>query len=156
MERAITAVYPSHAEAARVRSALTQLGIPGGHITLIPDAETAGGSENTGAMSARLHDLGLPDEDTRTYDQAIRNGDAVLSVKVDDVTRLDRIKSVMRDPGSARDLDALDEEYRGAEYVPFRHEDRPAEPQDRAIREDPLPGERADLRGYTRAKGPRV
>jgi hypothetical protein len=158
MHRAITAVYPSHTAALQVRDALKSLGVPGGHIHVVPDTDDGmapGSSRDIEAYNEHLHDLDLPEDDTRTYQQAIRNGDHVVSVDVDDETRLDRIKAVMRDPGHARDLDALDEEYRGAEYVPFRHENEPAEPRDRAIREDPLPGERSDLRGYTRGSGPR-
>lgn len=156
MHRVITAIYPTYAAAAEVRTALEHLGVPGGHVHVIPDADdlaAAGTTRDITTHNQRLHDLDLPEDDTRTYQQAIRNGDYVLSVDVDDAERLDRIKALMRDPGEARNIDALDEEYRGADYIPFRHEDRPAELHDRAIRENPLPGERADLRGYTRSDG---
>jgi hypothetical protein len=159
MHRAITAVYPTETSAIEVTQELTRLGIPDGHVTMIPEtsSEAAGpGPRDVDDMHRRLDRLDLPDDDTRTYLQAVRNGDYVVSVDVDDADRLDRIKAIMRDPGRARDLDALDEEYRGAEYVPFRHEDRPAEPRDRAIRENPQAGERADLRGYTRTRGRRM
>ena len=158
MHRVITAIYPSHAAAAEVRGALAHLGVPGTHVHVIPDSDDLGGAGTTRdvpSFNRELHDLDLPEDDTRTYQQAIRNGDYVVSVEVDDAERLDRIKAVMRDPGEARDIDALDEEYRGAEYVPFRHEEQPADPRDRAIRENPQPGERADLRGYTRTAEPR-
>lgn len=159
MHRAITAVYPTETSALEVRQELVRLGIPDGHITMIPQssAEAASpGVRDTTDAHRQLDRLDLPEDDERTYLQAVRNGDYVVSVDVDDVDRLDRIKAIMRDPGHARDLDALDEEYRSAEYVPFRHEDQPAEPRDRSIRENPQPGERSDLRGYTRARGPRV
>lgn len=157
MHRVITAIYPTYAAAAEVRTALEHLGMPGGHVHVIPDAEdlnATGSTRDITTHNQRLHDLDLPEDDTRTYQQAIRNGDYVVSVEVDDAERLDRIKTIMRDPGEARDLDALDEEYRGADYIPFRHEDQPADPRDRAIRENPLSGERTDLRGYTRTEGP--
>jgi predicted PhzF superfamily epimerase YddE/YHI9 len=155
MQRAVTAVYPTELSALEVREELVRLGIPDGQITMVPEttseAATAGLRE-----SADLHDrldrLGLPEDDTRTYLQAVRNGDFVLSVEVDDAERLDRIRQIMRNPGQARDLDALDEEYRGAEYTPFRHEDRPADPNGRAIRQNPESGERSDLRDYTRSR----
>jgi hypothetical protein len=157
MHRAVTAVYPTETSALEVRQELIRLGIPDGDITMIPQssAETASpGLRDTDDAHRRLDRLDLPEDDTRTYLQAVRNGDYVVSVDVDDADRLDRIKAIMRDPGHARDLDALDEEYRSAEYIPFRHEDQPVEPRDRAVRENPRPGERADLRDYSRG-GPR-
>ena len=159
MHRAITAVYPTETSALEVRQELTRLGIPDGYITMIPETSSEAASpgvRDTADDHRKLDALDLPEDDSRTYLQAVRNGDYVVSVDVEDAERLDRIKSIMRDPGHARDLDALDEEYRGAEYVPFRHEDEPAGPRDRASREDPQAGERPDLRGYTRARGPRT
>jgi hypothetical protein len=153
MQRAITAVYPTELSALEVREELVRLGIPDGHITMIPESSSEAstpGLRGTDQHHERLDRLGLPEDDTRTYLEAVRNGDFVLSVEVDDAERLDRIKAIMRDPGQARDLDALDEEYRGAEYVPFRHEGEPADPHGRATRQSPLGGERADLRDYTR------
>lgn len=156
MQRAITAIYPTHTGAAQVRDALERLGIPGGHVHMIPETEDRlpeGEHRNLDAYNPRLHDLHLPEDDMRTYQQAVRNGDYVVSVDVDEAERLDRIKAIMRDPGEARDLDALDREYSGAKYIPFRHEDRPAYSEDqRGIRDTPQPGERADVRGYTRAQ----
>jgi hypothetical protein len=156
MHRAITAVYPTEAAALEVWQELSRLGIPDGHITMIPQSSSGAASPgriDDNDLHRQIDRLDLPENDERTYLQAVRNGDYIVSVDVDDVERLDRIKSIMRDPGHARDIDALDEEYRGAEYVPFRHEDQPAEPRDRAIRENPQPGERADLRDYTRTRG---
>ena len=68
----------------------------------------------------RLHSLDLPEEDTRVYQQAIRNGDYIVSVQVDDDADADlaRIQEVMRHPEDAYDLDDLDTRYSGAEYVP--------------------------------------
>jgi hypothetical protein len=156
MNRAITAVYPTETAALEVRQELVRLGIPDGHISMIPEHSSEAatpGVRDADPHHERLDRLDLPEDDTRTYLQAVRNGDYVVSVDVDDAERIDRIKAIMRDPGHARDLDALDEEYRGAEYVPFRHEDQPADPRDRAIRENPQPDERADLRDYTRRQG---
>lgn len=46
----------------------------------------------------RLYDLHLPEEDLRTYQHAIRQGDYVVSAEVDDDGQLERIKEVMRRP----------------------------------------------------------
>ena len=45
----------------------------------------------------RLYDLHLPDDDLRTYQHAIREGDYVVSAEVDD-NQLERVKEIMRRP----------------------------------------------------------
>lgn len=55
------------------------------------------------SASERLHDLSLPEEDIRTYREAIRNGDHVVSVRLDGSADLARIREVMRRPEEARD-----------------------------------------------------
>lgn len=50
-----------------------------------------------------LRRLNLPDADTRTYEQAIRNGDYVVSVEVGDDADTARIEEVMRRPGAVQD-----------------------------------------------------
>jgi len=151
MQRAVTAIYPSFATASLVREELEQLGIRRGHITVLPETERGTASTMTGtavgttgdafgatssdyvdtapayadadngAAVDRLHDLGLPEDDTRTYQQALHNGDYVVSVSVDDDPDLSRIQEVMRRPEDAYDLDELDTRYSGAEYVPRGH-----------------------------------
>lgn len=43
----------------------------------------------------RLHDLHLPKEDTRTYHQAILNGDHIVAIEVDDAD-VTRVREIMR------------------------------------------------------------
>ncbi|WP_176559610.1 YsnF/AvaK domain-containing protein [Rubellimicrobium roseum] len=123
MQRAVTAIYRAFDVADLVRGELEQLGIASHNITVLPD--TAGGSNFTGSTQDhagtaidRLHDLGIPEEDARTYQQALRNGDYVVSVEVDDDAYLDRVQEVMRRPEDAYDLDALDSQYSDADYIP--------------------------------------
>jgi uncharacterized protein (TIGR02271 family) len=138
MQRAITAIYPTHASAAEVCSALRRLGVQDSSIQMIPDADDLPqtGSRDISTYNSRLHDLDLPEADVRTYQQAIRNGDYVVSVTVHDDSRLDEVKSAMRDPGHARDLDALDEEYRDAEYIPYHTGDEQIGSRNRGVREE--------------------
>src|SRR5690606_19103025 len=42
------------------------------------------GADGDAALSDRLYDLHLPDEDLRTYQHAVRQGDYVVSAEVDD------------------------------------------------------------------------
>lgn len=67
-----------------------------------------------------LHDLHLPEADTRVYQQALRNGDTVVSVEVADDVDLGRIQEIMRRPDEAYDLDDLDTRYVTADYAPRR------------------------------------
>jgi len=111
MQRAVTAIYPSADVAELVRSELEQLGFAGHDITVLSGTAGTGGSD-------RLYDLGLPEEDIRTYQQALQNGDYVVSVEVDDDTHLSRVQDVMRRPEDAYDLDELDSRYADADYIP--------------------------------------
>ncbi len=131
MQRAVTAIYRSAAVADLVREDLERLGIARANITVLPGAatmpgatdaslSTAGAQDLAGDAVDRLHDLDLPEDDTRTYQQALRNGDHVVSVQVDDDADLARIQEIMRRPEDAYDLDELDTRYGDAAYVPRR------------------------------------
>ena len=71
-----------------------------------------------------LHDLHLPEEDTRTYQQAIRNGDYVVSVEADEEVDIARVQEIMRRPEGAYDLGELDTSYLDADYAPRRRPSR--------------------------------
>ncbi|MFC5567085.1 YsnF/AvaK domain-containing protein [Rubellimicrobium aerolatum] len=124
MSRAVTAIYRSPVVAQLVREELEQLGIGRSAITVLPDAAgTVSGlatAETQEDAIDRLHDLGLPEPDARTYQQALRNGDHVVSVEVDDDSYLGRVQEIMRRPEDAYDLDELDTRYAGADYIPRR------------------------------------
>ena len=127
MNRAVTAIYNTADVAELVRTNLEQLGIGRHNITVLPSAGSTGLSTSATAGSAddavdQLHDLGLPEEDARTYQQALRNGDYVVSVDVEDDANLGRVQEVMRQPESAYDLDELDTRYSAAEYTPPRQQ----------------------------------
>jgi len=121
MQRAVTAIYRTHAVADLVREEIANLGVSRGHIHVVPDRDEtmeSGSYRDTDTYNNDLHALHLPDEELRTYQQAVRRGDYVVSVNVDDDTHLDGIMEIMRRPEDAYDIDALDEEYRDAEYIP--------------------------------------
>ena len=71
-----------------------------------------------------LHDLHLPEEDTRTYQEAIRNGDYVVSVEVNEDADIAHIQEVMRRPEDAHDLDAFETSTRQADFAPRRRPPR--------------------------------
>ena len=121
MQRAVTAIYRTYAVADLVREEIAELGVSRGHIHVVPRQDEPleeGHVRDTDTFNLELHDLHLPEEELRTYQEAVRRGDYVVSVNVDDESHLDGIMEVMRKPEDAYDIDALDEEYRDAEYVP--------------------------------------
>ena len=119
MQRAVTAIYRTHAVAELVRDEIANLGVSKGHIHVVPDQDDGlapGTQRDESSYSDDLHGLHLPQDELRTYQQAVRRGDYVVSVNVDDESHLDGILEVMRRPEDSYDLDALDEEYRDAEH----------------------------------------
>jgi uncharacterized protein (TIGR02271 family) len=121
MQRAVTAIYRTYAVADLVREEIAGLGVSRGHIHVVPDRDETletGSTRETDSYNDDLHALHLPEDELRTYQQAVRRGDYVVSVNVDDDAHLDGIMEIMRRPEDAYDIDALDEEYRDAEYVP--------------------------------------
>lgn len=153
MQRAVTAIYRTYSVAELVRSELKDLGISAYSITIVPDSDspvTTGSSRDVGDDAySRLHDLHLPESDIRTYQQAVRNGDYVVSVNVDDEAHLERVKEIMRRPEDAHDIDELDTKYASTVYEPRR--DPLAEGYDeRHIgRRDPA-GDSPHTRSYSR------
>lgn len=71
----------------------------------------AGADEEFRRHSDHLHALHLPEEDLRTYQQAIRHGDYVVSAEVDDA-KVEQVKAVMRRP----ETEAHDIEHRASEF----------------------------------------
>ena len=114
MHRNITAIYRTHDVADLVRREIADLGISRSHIHVVPegaDTVSTGSYRDESTYREGLDHLGLPDSDRHTYEQAVRRGDHVVSVRVDDETHLDRIAEIMRRP-EAYDFDTVDEEFR--------------------------------------------
>ena len=119
MQRAITAIYRTFAVADLVRNEIADLGVSRGYIHVVPDRDDqiTAGSTRDDAVLHELHDLDLPAEDARTYQQAVRRGDYVVSANVDD-DYVERVMEIMRRPEEeAYNIDEVEEEYRSAEYV---------------------------------------
>jgi hypothetical protein len=135
----VTAIYRTREVAERVRAGLQDIGVPARDIHVIPDAGyrpdlmEAGGTGAPGTVAGRehplhnanmleigaedpvhtdrLHELHLPEDDLRTYQHAIRQGDYVVSAEVDDA-QVEKVKAVMRRP----EVEAHDIEHRASEF----------------------------------------
>ena len=155
MTRAVTAIYRTHAVANLVRQELEALGVDRNDIHLVPDDDKefrAGSRDDDHSWNDSLHGLHLPEHDLRTYQNAVRNGDFVVSVDLDGDVDLDRIKDVMRRPeDEAYDIGAMDTMYEGAAYTPRTGQTAYA-PDERylANRDDMADGDDAYVRSYTR------
>ena len=105
MESRITAIYRTPETANLVRDELEHVGVARQRIAVLPQIARLGPADTSSATRADpdgaiggLQDLHLPESDARTYEEALRNGDYVVSVSVDENTDLDRIQRIMRQP----------------------------------------------------------
>jgi len=160
MQRAVTAIYRTADLADLVRQEVEQLGIAGHNVTVLS------GTGGTSGSTDRLHDLGLPEEDVRTYQQALQNGDYVVSVEVDDDAHLGQVQEIMRRPedaygfnGAKRTSGSAVHEYSGTRTVAAVFDSqseagravtrlRGAGVPDACIRVTPTATEQADLQAY--------
>ena len=149
MSNNVTAIYRTFATADLVRRELTDLGISAGRVRLVPDRDepvTAGQHRDDNRYTDQLHDLHLPDDDVRTYQQSVRRGDYVVSVEVDDDAHLSRVKEIMRRPeAEAHHIGDRETEFRDEPVMPYSSTER--------RRNDDWMGERdtADDDAYTRS-----
>ncbi|PRY93661.1 hypothetical protein BCF33_2542 [Hasllibacter halocynthiae] len=156
MTKAVTAIYRTHATADLVRKELQDAGVGVSDIHIVPDdpaplAEGTTRSDDDG-WNEGLHRLHVPEEDMRTYQNAVRKGDYVVSVDLDGDEGAARVKEIMRRPeGEAYDIDAMDKLYAGTEYKPMTGADAYAA-DDRYLgtRDPALEGEDNYVRTYSR------
>ena len=116
----IAAVYRTHAIADRVRSEIEALGVPASDVHVVPDdasPHTAGTMRQDAGSFDRLHTLGLPEDDVRTYQHAVRNGDYVVVASVVDDERIETIQGIMRDPEHAMNDDELRARYADEQLI---------------------------------------
>lgn len=140
MHRNVTAIYRSHATADLVRRELSDLGIAPGDIHVIPDRDDPVGTDghrSDNRYSDQLHDLHLPDDDLRTYQQSVRRGDYIVSAEVDE-EQVGRVQEIMRRPEEeAHDLDQRSSEFESAELEPYTDPNSGRPSDDRLARRDP-------------------
>lgn len=114
MHRNVTAIYRTHEVAETVRRQLEEAGISRTSIHVIPDARDSvepGTYRDHATYGSYLDGIGLPEDERHTYEQAVRRGDHVVSVRIDDDDkRVDHICEVMRHP-EAYEFDHLDREF---------------------------------------------
>lgn len=103
MSHTITAIYRTKETADIVRRKIEELGTPGRHIHVVGGA----GREN------EIDTLHLPDEETTTYKQAVRQGHHVVSADVED-SMIDAVADLMRHPEQGVDIDAYETDYRAS------------------------------------------
>lgn len=149
MSRNITAVYRTFSVADLVRRELEAEGISSSNIHIVPDRDTVG-AEDYQSFDNDLHDLHLPDEDLRTYQNCVRNGDFIVSVESDDDDHDTQIKQIMRRPeAETYRLDDRESQYLTHPTYPHSDSSRVPPTTDRLARRDP---DQADdyVRSYRR------
>lgn len=129
MNRNVTAVYRTYSVADLVRRELESLDISRSNIHVIPDTEQpigASGYRDDRSWADKFHDLYLPEDDVRTYQQSVRRGDYVVSANVDD-DYVDRVTQIMRRPeAEAYNLDTRGNEFRNESVFPHSDATRAA------------------------------
>lgn len=98
--KTITVLYNDHATATRLKNELDELDVQSAEIVTNGDAD---------AMD-RIHGYGLSDDDVRTYQHAVRNGQ-ILLVTTCDEEKVDLVTQAMRKPDGVADMDALRTRY---------------------------------------------
>jgi len=91
MPHIVTALFENHAQAQRALQAMMEAGVTRDRIALLGGDHGSEVSSISGfrELSARddtlvqLHDLPLPEEDLRLFEQGVRNGCALLSARVE-------------------------------------------------------------------------
>ena len=115
----VTAVYRTHEIASRVRDDIRGIGVGDADIAIVPDdpAEVSAGAtrDDVGAME-RLHGFGLAEDDARTYQHAVRNGDYVVVARLHD-EHLETAQGIMRDPDHALNEDELRARYADEQLI---------------------------------------
>ena len=128
MSNTITAIYRTADVAEMVRTRLSELGVPGRH------SHVVGGEGRDGEIDT-LH---LPEDETMTYKQAVRQGHFVVSAEVEE-QMTQAAAEAMRNPENGVDIDAYEDDYRGSdEYEAHQGEARQGEAQSVALAEERL------------------
>ncbi len=121
MPRIVTALFEDHAAAQRALQALIAAGVARDRIALIGESEGRDVSSISGFrdLSARddglagLHDLPLPDEDLRLFEEGLRRGHALLSARVDTENMEEAVRVI--DLFEPLDLDHRSREWQGGQ-----------------------------------------
>ena len=153
MTKAVTAIYRTHAQADLVRKDLSEAGIPTHDVKIVPHGDwTAEDRADETRWNDDLHALHVPEADMRTYQNAVRNGDHVVSVELDDDEHIERVKEIMRHPErDPYDIGSLDTVYEGTEYTPRAGQTGYAADDRYAGTRDPMPADDdGRVRAYTR------
>ncbi len=118
MHRNVTAIYRTFATADLVRQELNTLMSVSDRVHVIPDQDDPIGPDGVRAergYSDQLHDLHLPDDDLKTYQHSVRQGDYVVSAEVDE-DQVAKAQAIMRRPEEeAYNLDMRSDEFRNGE-----------------------------------------
>ena len=113
----VTALYRSHGAATRVRDEIVAAGTDASAVRIIPDsAPQPGVQHGTEADLEALHGIGLPEDDVRTYQHAVRAGDTIVTAHVDD-EQVDLVEAAMRDPDHGRDVESLRAQYADEQLI---------------------------------------
>lgn len=117
--KTVSAIYRTHEIASRVRDDVVRLGVSESDVRVVPDDPNpldAGTTRDDAAMMEGLHDYGLSEDDVRTYQHSVRNGDYVVIARMHD-EHVEAAQGIMRDPDHALNEDELRSRYADEQLI---------------------------------------
>jgi len=127
MALTLVGVFDEYTQAQQARQQLLQEGLDDASVRLSSSEEaqrSQGSGEDHRGFFARLFGLDEGDSQVGDYSEALRRGSAVVSVQLQDESRVDRVSSLLRQAG-AIDIDRRVEQWKAGGYQDYRHDAAP-------------------------------
>jgi hypothetical protein len=147
MRRNVTALYRSHATVDLLCEELRAVGVDRTDIKVVPTPTEGLGQAGLGSDPQpipALHDLELPQDDVRAYEDRVRGGDVLVSVQVDEAM-VGSVEEIMRSPENFAHLHDHDRDGNGSARRALSRGRRralrvPRARRARRVRGEPSPG----------------
>lgn len=119
MSTTLVGVFDAYDEAQEASRKLEDAGIGRQSIRVESGSTTtaAAPAEDRRGFFAKLFGLGDDDENVGHYSEAVRRGNAVVTVSLDDETRIGEVTDILEDCGAA-DVDERVEQWKASGYTP--------------------------------------
>lgn len=155
MSITLAGVFDSDTQARAACDRLEAAGVDGESIQVTADSASGGGAQTEDRRGFFQKLFGIGDDDTSSYhySEAVSRGNSVVTVDVEDESRVDEICAILEDAGAV-DIDERVEQWRASGYSPpiggRSNEDIGGEKTLKAVEEQLKVGKRAVQKGRVR------